>query len=188
MNRTALKLTATAAAALIGGLGLTACSDSSADTTDTGGAAGTTAVAAADSGSSETTVFKDGDSTVATGGEWSASVDGTPVEIADATVVCVEQGDSVSLSVGSTSATMDSATGLSAVLGTGDNPEVQAVGMGSTETGDALAYAPEMPGNEATATKKGDTYEITGTLTSVDMNNPMAGPQEKSFEFSVTCP
>ena len=172
MNRTALKLTAAATALLAGGLGLAACTDSgSAESTR---AAGITA--------GDVAVSTDGS------GEWSASVDGTPIEIDDATVVCVEQGDSVSLSVGSTSATMDSATGLSAVLGTGDNPEVQAVGMGSTETGDALAYAPEMPGNEATATKKGDTYEITGTLTSVDMNNPMAGPQEKSFEFSVTCP
>lgn len=179
MNRTALKLTAAAAAALIGGLGLTACSDSSADADAGSGNADS---------SGEATTITAGDTTVTTGGEWSASVDGTPVEIADATVVCAEQGDTVSLSIGSASATMDSATGLSAVLSAGDTPEVQAVGMGSTETGEALAYAAGVPGNEATATKNGSTYEITGVLTAADMNNPMAGPQEKSFELSVTCP
>jgi len=171
MSRTALKLTAAAAAILTGGLGLAACSDST-DTADT----------------ADTTVIDAGDATIATGGagEWSASVDGAAIEIEDATVVCAEQGGNLSLTVAST--TTGDATGLSAVLTTGDNPEVQAVGMGSTETGEALAYAQGVPGNEATATKDGDTYTITGTLTAADMNNPMAGPQEKSFELEVTCP
>lgn len=120
MSRTALKLTAAATALLAGGLGLAACTDSGSDT--------------ASAESTRAAGITDGS------GEWSASVDGTPIEIDDATVVCAEQGDSISLSIASTS--MTEATGLSAVLGTGDSPEVQAVGMGSTETGEALAYAP----------------------------------------------
>lgn len=173
MSRTALKLTA-ATALLAGGLGLAACTDSGSDTAsaESTRAAGITA--------GDVAVSTDGS------GEWSASVDGTPIEIDDATVVCAEQGDSISLSIASTS--MTEATGLSAVLGTGDSPEVQAVGMGSTETGEALAYAPGVPGNEATATRDGDTYTVSGTLIAADMNNPMAGPQEKSFELEVTCP
>jgi len=174
MSRTALKLTAAATALLAGGLGLAACTDSGSDTAsaESTRAAGITA--------GDVAVSTDGS------GEWSASVDGTPIEIDDATVVCAEQGDSISLSIASTS--MTEATGLSAVLGTGDSPEVQAVGMGSTETGEALAYAPGVPGNEATATRAGDTYTVSGTLIAADMNNPMAGPQEKSFELEVTCP
>lgn len=169
MSRTALKLTAAATALLAGGLGLAACTDSGSDTASTASAESTRAAGITDGS-----------------GEWSASVDGTPIEIDDATVVCAEQGDSISLSIASTS--MTEATGLSAVLGTGDSPEVQAVGMGSTETGEALAYAPGVPGNEATATRDGDTYTVSGTLIAADMNNPMAGPQEKSFELEVTCP
>lgn len=174
MSRTALKLTAAATALLAGGLGLAACTDSGSDTAsaESTRAAGITV--------GDVAVSTDGS------GEWSASVDGTPIEIDDATVVCAEQGDSISLSIASTS--MTEATGLSAVLGTGDSPEVQAVGMGSTETGEALAYAPGVPGNEATATRDGDTYTVSGTLIAADMNNPMAGPQEKSFELEVTCP
>lgn len=169
MSRTALKLTAAATALLAGGLGLAACTDSGSDTASAESAESTRAAGI-----------------TAGSGEWSASVDGTPIEIDDATVVCAEQGDSISLSIASTS--MTEATGLSAVLGTGDSPEVQAVGMGSTETGEALAYAPGVPGNEATATRDGDTYTVSGTLIAADMNNPMAGPQEKSFELEVTCP
>lgn len=169
MSRTARTLTATALALIAGGLGLTACSDSGSDSADT-------------------TVVQAGDVAVATdgSGEWSASVDGTPIEIDDATVVCADQGDTVSLTIASTSAT--AATGLSAVLGAGDSPEVQAVGMGSTETGEALAFAPGVPGNEATAARDGNTYSITGTLTAADMNNPLAGPQDKDFSLEVTCP
>lgn len=177
MSRTALKLTATAAALLAGGLGLTACTDTGSDSGSTGTTESTGAAAIT---AGDVAVSTDGS------GEWSASVDGTPIEIDDATVVCAEQGDSISLSIASTS--MTDATGLSAVLGTGDSPEVQAVGMGSTETGEALAYAPGVPGNEATATRDGDTYTVSGTLIAADMNDPMVGPQEKSFELKVTCP
>lgn len=177
MSRTALKLTAAATALLAGGLGLAACTDSGSDTASAESAESTRAAGIT---AGDVAVSTDGS------GEWSASVDGTPIEIDDATVVCAEQGDSISLSIASTS--MTEATGLSAVLGTGDSPEVQAVGMGSTETGEALAYAPGVPGNEATATRDGDTYTVSGTLIAADMNNPMAGPQEKSFELEVTCP
>lgn len=177
MSRTALKLTTAATALLAGGLGLAACTDSGSDTASTASAESTRAAGIT---AGDVAVSTDGS------GEWSASVDGTPIEIDDATVVCAEQGDSISLSIASTS--MTEATGLSAVLGTGDSPEVQAVGMGSTETGEALAYAPGVPGNEATATRDGDTYTVSGTLIAADMNNPMAGPQEKSFELEVTCP
>ncbi|GAB3649259.1 lipoprotein LpqH [Corynebacterium nasicanis] len=162
MSRTVLTLTAAAATLLAGGLGLTACSDSDS------AAAGDVAVATDGSG------------------EWSATVDGTAIEMADASVVCAEQGDTVSLTIASTSG--NQATGLSAVLGAGETPEVQAVGLGSTETGESLAYAPGVPGNEATATRDGDTYTITGTVSAVDMNNPLAGPQDKAFEMQVTCP
>lgn len=172
MSRTALKLTAATALVLTGGLALTACSgsDAGADTEAAG---------------PSTTVSVDGASIATGGGEWSASVDGKAVEMEDSTVVCAEQGGDVSLTVASS--TLTSATGLSAVL-SADDLQVRAVGMGSTDSGEALAFADGAPGNEATATRDGDTYTITGTLTSMDADSPMAGPVEKSFELSVTCP
>nr|WP_235677299.1 lipoprotein LpqH [Mycobacterium tuberculosis] len=38
----------------------------------------------------------------------------------------------------------------------------------------------------ASATKDGSHYKITGTATGVDMANPMS-PVNKSFEIEVTC-
>lgn len=162
MSRNIIKYAASAAAVLALGTGLVACSGAGGDAADK--APGVDASGKA---------------------EWSVSVDGKPVEIADAAVVCAEQGGKMNIAIGSQDTA--AATGVSAVLDAG-SLAVEAVGLGSTESGEALAYAPGLPGNEATATKDGNTYQITGKLTAADMNNPMAGPSEKSFEMKVACP
>lgn len=118
-------------------------------------------------------------------GEWSATVDGAEVTIDNAAVVCAEDAGLMHVTVGSQE--QDEASGLSASINTA-SMEVQAVGMGSTETGELLAYAPGVPGAEATATNDGDTWNVSGTIVAADMNDPMAGTTEKPFELSVTCP
>jgi ipoprotein LpqH len=75
------------------------------------------------------------------------------------------------------------ASGISAVL-TSDNT-VKSVGLGNVN-GVTLAYAAGSNQGNASATKNGNTYKITGTATGVDMANPMS-PVSKPFEIDVTC-
>jgi lipoprotein LpqH len=50
-----------------------------------------------------------------------------------------------------------------------------------------LGYTPGTGQGNATATKDGSKYKISGTATGVDMANPMQ-PVNKPFEIDVTCP
>jgi lipoprotein LpqH len=75
------------------------------------------------------------------------------------------------------------ATGISAVLNS-DNT-VKSVGLGNVN-GVTLAYAAGSGQGNATATKDGNTYKITGTATGVDMANPTS-PVSKPFEIDATC-
>jgi ipoprotein LpqH len=93
-------------------------------------------------------------------------------------VVCTTVGGNTNIAIGG------AATGISAVL-TGDNPpQVKSVGLGNVN-GVTLAYAQGGQGN-ASATKNGNSYKITGTATGVDMANPMQ-PVNKPFEIDVSC-
>ena len=67
-----------------------------------------------------------------------------------------------------------------------DASKVTSVGLGNV-SGVSLGYTEGAPGGNASATKDGKTYMITGTATGVDMSNPMQ-PMTKPFEISVTCP
>ncbi|GED98816.1 lipoprotein LpqH [Gordonia crocea] len=119
-----------------------------------------------------------------TGGEASVTVDGKPLEMSSKTVVCTENAGKVVIAIGDTAG--GATAGVGATLTTGDNPTVETVGLGVTN-GQALGYAKGTPGGEAKATKDGNTYTITGTVTGVDTANPMS-PAKKSFEIKVTCP
>lgn len=121
-----------------------------------------------------------GDSKV--GGEASVTVDGKPVDLGSRTVACTTHDGKVLIAVGDNSG----GTGVGATVTEGDNPEVQAVGLGSTN-GQALGWTKGVPGGDATAKKDGKTYTITGNVSGVDMANPMAA-SKKSFEMKVTCP
>ncbi|EOP8274116.1 lipoprotein LpqH, partial [Escherichia coli] len=52
--------------------------------------------------------------------------------------------------------------------------------------GVTLGYTSGTGQGNASATKDGSHYKITGTATGVDMANPMS-PVNKSFEIEVTC-
>ncbi|MGO1236185.1 lipoprotein LpqH [Microbacterium gubbeenense] len=106
------------------------------------------------------------------------SIDGSPVEIADATVVCQDTGGAMTIAVGSTTGT----DGIGAVL---EGETVKSVALGSVD-GTAMGWAEGTPG-EVTATVDGSTYTIAGEMMAVDAANPTAA-EETPFEMRITCP
>jgi ipoprotein LpqH len=93
-------------------------------------------------------------------------------------VVCTTVGGNVNIAIGG------AATGIAAVLTDANPPGVTSVGLGNVN-GVTLAYAAGSGGN-ASATKDGNKYKITGNATGVDMANPTQ-PVNKPFEIDVTC-
>jgi lipoprotein LpqH len=96
-------------------------------------------------------------------------------------VTCVTQGGNLSIAVG------DPSKAITATLTSGDSPDVQSVSMGSSN-GVALVYTKGIPGGgEATASKDGSTYKISGKVTGLDASQP-GTVLTKPFEMNVTCP
>jgi ipoprotein LpqH len=112
-------------------------------------------------------------------GKATVSIDGQDQAV-EGTVVCTAMGGNVQIAIG------NATTGIGAQLSEGDSPTVHQVGLGNVN-GVALGFAEGAPGGEATATKDGNTYKISGTATGVDLANPMQ-PVTKPFELEVTCP
>jgi lipoprotein LpqH len=107
------------------------------------------------------------------------TIDGQPQNV-QGQVVCATAGGNLNIAIG------EATTGIAAVLSQ-DASTVQSVGLGNVN-GVTLGYTAGVPGGaNATATKDGNTYKITGTATGVDMANPMQ-PVTKPFEIEVTCP
>lgn len=79
----------------------------------------------------------------------------------------------------------DSATGIAVVMSP-DASKVTSVGLGNVD-GVVLGFQDGSGSGNASATKDGNTYMISGTATGVDMANPMQ-PMTKPFEIEVTCP
>lgn len=94
-------------------------------------------------------------------------------------VVCTSAGGNVNIAIGG------AATGIAAVVTDANPPQVKSVGLGNVN-GVTLAYASGTGQGNASATKSGNAYKITGTATGVDMANPMQ-PVSKPFEIDVTC-
>ncbi|OIN80515.1 lipoprotein LpqH [Mycobacterium malmoense] len=94
-------------------------------------------------------------------------------------VVCTSAGGNVNIAIGG------AATGIAAVVTDANPPQVKSVGLGNVN-GVTLAYASGTGQGNASATKNGNAYKITGTATGVDMANPMQ-PVSKPFEIDVTC-
>lgn len=121
---------------------------------------------------------------ISTGGDATVTIDGKPLEMTSKTVVCNQTGGKVVIGIGDTN--VAGTAGVGATLTAGDNPQVETVGLGASN-GQALGWAKGVPGGDATATKSGNTYTITGNVTGIDMSNPTT-PAKKSFEIKVTCP
>lgn len=107
-----------------------------------------------------------------------ATVDGKPLNV-QGEVVCATNDGKYSIAIG------DMATGI--IVGVEqDASVVHGVGLGTVD-GVVMSFTEGVPGNNATATKDGNTYKITGTATGVSEANP-AEQISKPFEVSVTCP
>jgi ipoprotein LpqH len=111
--------------------------------------------------------------------ETKVTIDGQDQNV-QGTVVCSAMGGNMNIAIG------DAATGIAAVVSSGDSPTVQSVGLGNVNNV-TLGYQAGTGQGEATAEKDGNTYRISGTATGVDMANPLQ-PVNKPFEIEVTCP
>jgi lipoprotein LpqH len=112
-------------------------------------------------------------------GKTTVTIDGKDQQVSG-TVVCSSMGGNMNIAIG------DAATGIAAVVSSGDKPTVQSVGLGNVN-GVTLGYQSGAGQGDAKAEKDGKTYKISGTATGVDMANPLQ-PVKKPFEIEVTCP
>lgn len=165
-----LVVTVAGAAVLVAGL--SGCSKSDNKSTSTTSEKATTSAAATTSGAASP-------SATAGAGSAKVTIDGQPQNV-QGQVVCATAGGNLNIAIG------EATTGIAAVLSQ-DASTVQSVGLGNVN-GVTLGYTAGVPGGaNATATKDGNTYKISGTATGVDMANPMQ-PVTKPFEIEVTCP
>jgi ipoprotein LpqH len=153
------ELTIAVAGAAILVAGISGCSSNKSSTSGGGPSSGATSGAAGGGGP---TVIIDGKNQNVTG-----------------SVVCTTAGGSLNIAIGG------AATGIAAVLTDANPPQVKSVGLGNVN-GVTLAYTSGTGMGNASATKDGNTYKITGTATGVDVANPMQ-PVNKPFEIDVTC-
>jgi ipoprotein LpqH len=116
--------------------------------------------------------------TAAPGGT-KVTIDGQDQQV-NGTVVCASMGGNVNIAIG------EATTGIAAVVSEGDSPTVQSVGLGNVN-GVVLGYQQGTGQGEAKVAKVGNTYQISGSATGIDMANPMA-PVTKPFELEITCP
>jgi lipoprotein LpqH len=148
--------------------GLSGCSSNSKSTSSSSsGSSSSAATASASAGA-----------TSAPGGT-KVSIDGKDQTVGG-TVVCSAMSGNMNIAIG------EAATGIAAVISSGDSPAVHSVGLGNVN-GVTLGFQENAGQGSATAEKNGNSYKITGTATGIDMANPMQ-PVNKPFEIDVTCP
>jgi ipoprotein LpqH len=117
--------------------------------------------------------------TCVSGGQGSAkvTVDGKDQSVSGK-IACGTAAGTVTMTVGDPTST-NSAT---AQVTTDNPPKVNTVHIGPA-TSPGLTMGPGV--GDATATKDGNTYKISGHLS--DMSNPMA-PATKPFDMQISCP
>jgi ipoprotein LpqH len=157
-------VTVAAAATAIVVVGLSGCSSNKSSTSSSSSSSNQTSAAAA--GSSGTSVAK-------------VTIDGKEQNV-QGTVACTSAAGNINIAIGGAQ------TGIGVVLTDASPPAVKSVGLGNVN-GVVLGYTPGTGQGNASATKDGSKYKVSGTATGVDMANPMQ-PVNKSFEIDVTCP
>jgi lipoprotein LpqH len=115
-------------------------------------------------------------STPAAAGPAQVTIGGQPQNVSGP-VVCATNNGKFSIAVG------DMATGI--IIGLEpDASVVHNAGLG-TVNGVVMSFTEGVPDENATATKAGNTYKITGTASGTDNTGAQV---HKPFEVSVTCP
>ncbi|SPM28775.1 lipoprotein LpqH [Mycobacterium terramassiliense] len=129
-----------------------------------------------DNASSATSSSATPSGTAAAAGPVRVTIGGQPHNVSGP-VVCGTNNGKFSIAVG------DMATGIIVGLEP-DASVVHGAGLGTVD-GVVMSFTEGVPGENATATKTGSTYKITGTASGTDN----AGAQvHKPFEVNVTCP
>ncbi|CAM3293312.1 lipoprotein LpqH [Mycobacterium intermedium] len=114
------------------------------------------------------------------GGVTKVVVDGKEQNVSGA-VTCSSAAGNVNITIGG------QGTGIAAVLTDTNPPEVKSVGLGTVD-GIALNFIAGTGEGQASATRNGSQYKITGTAVGVDASNPMEGAVKKPFAIDVNCP
>ena len=152
--------------------GLAACSNDD-ESSSTSATAASSSSSAASSASATTSA-----SVSSAAGSAMVTIDGQPRDVGGQ-VVCATNDGKFSIAIG------DMITGVIVGLEP-DGSVVHNIGLGDLN-GAVLSFTEGVPGNNASATKDGNHYKITGTATGVDNANP-AQQVSKPFEIDVTCP
>ncbi|MGJ3508386.1 lipoprotein LpqH [Enemella sp. A6] len=184
MNRTTItKLTSLVTAGLLG-FGLTACSGGGMAADDAPAPTAAQDEVTDNTEQSDNTEQNEPTEETATdeGAAWSVKVDGQAISIDGAEVVCQDAGGMMNIAIASPN---DPDQAFAVQLTSGDEPTVKAVGLLDKE-GNALAYAEGSGVGKASATKDGNTYEVTGEGMVTDVNNP-SSMETKPFEVKVDC-
>jgi lipoprotein LpqH len=95
----------------------------------------------------------------------------------EGSVKCNSEGGTLTINIG---------VNVFVELTDADPPKVNEVGLGSVE-GVVLGYDADGDG-DATVTRNGKTYKVTGHATGFDITDPFEGLQSKEFEIEATCP
>jgi lipoprotein LpqH len=144
------------------------------------GIAGAAIAVAAISGCSGTSSTKTSSTSgSASAGPTAVIVDGQNQNVSGA-VSCTAADANTNVAIG------DATTGVGAVLSNDSPPAVHSLGLGSVN-GVTLGYSDAAPSQgNASATKSGSTYKITGTAVGLDTSSQQS--VTKSFELDFTCP
>ena len=186
MSTTTLRHIVTLSATAALALGLSACGHN--DTSGSAASSGTATSAPgagpgapAPGASAIPTIPDNPNADVSTGGSYTASVDGAPYVIDDASVACVKAEGMTTLTVASPSSTRDK----SIIVLLNDSGGVSGLTIG-IEGGQRINYVEGAPVGSATATIDGSTYTITGSAPYVNTSTPAASGL-KSYDITITC-
>jgi lipoprotein LpqH len=144
------------------------------------GIAGAAIAVAAISGCSGTSSTKTSSTSgSASAGPTAVIVDGQNQNVSGA-VSCTAADANTNVAIG------DATNGVGAVLSNDSPPAVHSVGLGSVN-GVTLGYSDAAPSQgNASATKSGSTYKISGTAVGLDTSSQQS--VTKSFELDFICP
>jgi ipoprotein LpqH len=139
-------------------------------------ASGPSSSSATSSGAATSSSAASSSTPAAAGGDAKVSIDGQPQNVGGP-VVCATNSGKFSIAIG------EAVTGVIVALEP-DASVVHNVGLGMVN-GVVLSFTEGAPGNNASATKNGNTYHVTGTATGVDNGGQQVS---KPFTIDATCP
>ena len=184
MSTTILRHIVTLSATAALALGLSACGHNATSGSAASSAPGAGAPrtgAPAPGASAIPTIPDNPNADVSTGGSYTASIDGAPYVIDNASVACVKAEGTTTLTVASLSSTRDK----SIIVLLNDSGGVTGLTIG-IEGGQRIGYIEGAPVGSATATIDGSTYTITGSAPYVNTSTPAASGL-KSYDITITC-